>query len=148
MPRAPAGCEHPAMGSRPAHRHPQVAPDRLEIDPVARAAGAELRVSGELTLATASALAEALAEAERSRPALLVLDLRNVRFIDSTGLGELVAAHKRSRRDGRRLIVVIAAGQVDRLLRLTGLARQFETAAEPPGRPDLLIDSQPSTTEK
>jgi hypothetical protein len=43
-----------------------------------------------------------------------------------------VVADKRSRRDGRRLIVVIAPGPVERLVTLTGLASRLETAAEPP----------------
>jgi anti-sigma B factor antagonist len=106
--------------------------DGLEVALVPRVDGALVRVSGELTLATATQLASELAEAELSRPALLVLDLRGVRFIDSTGLAELVAAHKRSRRHRRRLIIVIAPGTVQRLLEVTGLARELETATEPP----------------
>jgi anti-anti-sigma factor len=106
--------------------------DALEIHPVARVDGAELRVSGDLTLATAGQLASELAEAERSRPALLVVDLRDVRFIDSTGLAALVAVRKRSARDGCRLILVIAPGTVQRLLELTGLTREIETVAAGP----------------
>jgi anti-sigma B factor antagonist len=106
--------------------------DELEIHPVARADGVELRVSGELTLETAGQLASELAEAERSRADLLVLDLRDVRFIDSTGLAALVAARKRSVRDGRRLILVIAPGTIQRLLELTGLIREFDTVAARP----------------
>ena len=116
------------MASGPAHRDPDVAPDRLVIESIRRAGGVELRVSGDLTHANANNLTDALAEAERSGPGLLVIDLRNVRFADSTGLGALVAAHNRSRQDGHRLIVVIAPGPVERLLTLTGLLGQFETA--------------------
>jgi anti-sigma B factor antagonist len=120
------------MASGPAHRDPEAAPDRLDIEPVRRPDGGELRVSGDLTLATAGKLAGALADAELSDPALLVLDLRHVGFVDSTGLAELVVADSRSRRDGRRLIVVIAPGPVERLVRLTGLAGRLEITAEPP----------------
>lgn len=117
--------------------------DGLEIHAVARVDGAQRRVSGELTLATAGQFARGLAEAERSRPALLVLDLRDVRFIDSTGLAALVAAHKRSARDRRRLILVVAPGTIQRLLELTGLSREIETAAEPP--PATTRTAAPST---
>jgi anti-anti-sigma factor len=128
-----ADCEDrgvPASGS--AHRDPEAVPDRLEIEPVPRPDGAEVRVSGELTHGTATALTNALVEAERSGPSLLVLDLRNIRFVDSTGLGALVAAHNRSRQAARRLIVVVADGPIERLLSLTGLARRLETTSEPP----------------
>ena len=108
-------------------------PDTLEIQPVPRADGEELELAGELTLATVTGLQDHLAEAELARPALLVLDLRRVRFIESTGLAELVAAQKRGRRDGRRLVLVMSPGPVERLLALTGLDRQLETVVQPPG---------------
>jgi anti-anti-sigma factor len=129
----PADCEDPdAMASESAHRDAEVEPDRLEIQSVPRPDGAELRVSGELTHGTATELTDALVEAERSGPGLLVLDLRDIRFADSTGLGALVAAHNRSRRHARRLIVVVADGPIERLLSLTGLAGRLETTSEPP----------------
>jgi anti-sigma B factor antagonist len=82
--------------------------------------------------------AEGLAETESSRPAFLVLDLRRVRFIDSSGLAALVAAWKRARRDGRRLIVVSSPGAVERLLTVTGLDRELETVVARPGAGDTL----------
>jgi anti-anti-sigma factor len=118
------------MPSEPDPDH--AGPDRLQVRPVPRAGGAELELSGELTLATVTRAEDGLTEAERSRPALLVLDLRRVRFMDSTGLAALVAAQKRGRRDGRRLIVVMSPGAVERLLTLTGLDRQLEIVVAPP----------------
>jgi anti-anti-sigma factor len=111
----------------------RIGPDRLLIRPVPRAAGAELELSGELTLATVTTVEARLAEAELSRPARLVLDLRRVRFIDSSGLGALVAAHKRHRRVGRRLTVVVSSGAVERVLTVTGLDRELEVVVAPPG---------------
>ena len=106
--------------------------DRLQIRGVPRADGAELRLSGELTLATASGLVDEVGRVERSAPALLVFDLRELRFIDSTGLALLIAAQQRGRRDGRRLVVVVGPGPVERLFTLSGLEGQFETAPAPP----------------
>ena len=106
--------------------------DRLLIRPVPRADGAELELSGELTLATVTTVEEGLAEAELSRPARLVLDLRRVRFIDSSGLAALVAAQKRGRRDGRRLTVIVSPGAVERVLVVTGLYHALETVVTAP----------------
>jgi anti-anti-sigma regulatory factor len=41
---------------------------------------------------------------------------------DPCGIGELVGAHQRTRRDGRRLVVVRSEGtRIHRLLRVAGL---------------------------
>jgi anti-anti-sigma factor len=120
------------MANQPVQHGPGAAPDRLEIRRVRRPDGVELQLCEDLTLATATTLVDELTQAERSRPALLVLDLRRLRFIDSTGLAELVAVHNRRRRDGRRLVVVVGPGPVDRLFTMTGLGGQFETARRPP----------------
>jgi anti-anti-sigma factor len=106
--------------------------DRLDIGWFSRTDGAELRLSGELTRATATGFTDQLLQLESSVPATLVIDLRGVRFIDSTGLAELIAADKRLRRDGRRLVLVVAPGPVERLFALARLDRHFEIAAESP----------------
>jgi anti-anti-sigma factor len=109
--------------------------DRIEIETALRADRADIRLAGELTLATAERFAQALAELEDRRPEVLVIDLRRLRFLDSVALGELVAADTRSRRHGRRLVFLTAEGPIERLLALTGLDRRLETAAEPPAAP-------------
>jgi anti-sigma B factor antagonist len=59
---------------------------------------------------------------------LVVVDLRELEFIDSTGLGVLVRAYVRSGEDGYRFGLVRGSGQVQRLLGLTGLADQLPIA--------------------
>ncbi len=56
---------------------------------------------------------------------LVILDLSDLEFIDSTGLGVLVKTHQRMREEGDQLAVVEGTGQVKRLLELTGLDRQL-----------------------
>ena len=111
--------------------------DSLAIELVPRNEGAELRLTGDVTLQTVSRLSERLTEVEASSPSVMVLDLRGVRFMDSTGLSELVVARRRSGRDGRRLVLVVAEGPVRRLLALSGLHGQFELVIEPPSAPAL-----------
>jgi anti-anti-sigma factor len=106
--------------------------DRLEIETAMGAKRAELRVAGDLTLATAGRFLEELIDLEDFWPEILVIDLRRLRFLDSVALGEFVAADKRARKAGRRLVFVTADGPIERLLALTGLDRRLETAAEPP----------------
>jgi anti-anti-sigma factor len=74
---------------------------------------------GELDLATVGTLSAALDRIERATR--LVLDLRGLSFIDSTGLHMLVDLHERALRDGFELILVAPAPPVDRPIRVCGL---------------------------
>jgi anti-sigma B factor antagonist len=81
-----------------------------------------LILTGELDLVSGPRLAEALRRVEDSDAELLVLDLRELEFMDSTGLHLLVKAQQMAERSGRRLALVRGGEQVQRLLSLTGLA--------------------------
>lgn len=50
-----------------------------------------------------------------------VLDLRNVGFIDSAGLGALIRALRRARRDGRRIVICCGQPPLLRLFETVGL---------------------------
>ena len=63
--------------------------------------------------------------AELQEVALVIVDLRQLAFVDSTGLGVLVRAHQRALELGNRLALVRGDGQVNRLLSLTGLDEQL-----------------------
>lgn len=65
----------------------------------------------------------ALLAAGLDRGGSLVLDLGDLRFVDSSGLGALVWAAKRARRAGGRLGLVGVRGAVEQVLRLTRLDR-------------------------
>jgi anti-sigma B factor antagonist len=58
----------------------------------------------------------------------LVVDLRNVQFIDSTGLGMLVSVLREAREQGGGVTLLYANREVGRLLQITGLERLFEDA--------------------
>ena len=79
---------------------------------------------GELDLATVGALRSALDEVGRCE--VLVLDLREITFMDSSGIGVLVDEHRRAGREGFSLRVVSGPPTVQQLLEVTGLARRLE----------------------
>ena len=89
-----------------------------------------LTVTGELDLATSPAL-EAELERASSGPELVILDLRCVTFMDSTGLSLLVKAQRRAQDSRRRLAVVKGGAQVQRLLTLTGVAERLTLIDSP-----------------
>jgi anti-sigma B factor antagonist len=84
-----------------------------------------ITVAGEVDLASATALAEALDRATSTGAEAVILDLRRLEFMDSTGISVLVKAHQASVRSGCRFAVVRGSPQVDRVLSLTGLDEQM-----------------------
>ena len=54
-----------------------------------------------------------------------MVDLSEVSFIDSSGLGALVGAEKEMRAAGHELRLVVTQPQITRLLTLTGLDQVF-----------------------
>lgn len=76
---------------------------------------------GELDVATSPELREQLIRVVGDGRARIVLDLEGVDFLDSTGLGTVVAALKRARTHGGDLRLVCTRGRITRLFELTGL---------------------------
>lgn len=74
---------------------------------------------GELDVATVETLRAALGAIESA--GRLVLDLRGLSFIDSTGMHLLVALHERAQRDGFQLTLLAPAAPIDRAIQLCGL---------------------------
>jgi anti-sigma B factor antagonist len=90
-----------------------------------------IAVSGELDLASSPALQEELDRAAASDSELLIIDLRELDFMDSTGLSVLVRAHQRIEEQGRQLAMVKGPQQVQRLLSLTGVAERMTLVDRP-----------------
>lgn len=90
-----------------------------------------LTVDGDLDMETVVELREAVLEQLAAGRRHLVLDLDAVSFMDSTGLGVLVAVNKRVRAANGTVRLVCQQKRVLDLLRLTGLHRLFVIASSP-----------------
>lgn len=90
-----------------------------------------LALDGEFDLSNAAQVEDALAKIEREHPALLILDLRELTFMDSTGLRVMVSADARARDDSRRLAIVQGPEAVHRVFRITGLDDYLEIVETP-----------------
>jgi anti-sigma B factor antagonist len=88
-------------------------------------------VTGELDLASSPALEQELERGAASKAEIVVVDLRKLEFMDSTGLSVLVRAHQRATENGQRFGVVKGPQQVQRLLSLTGVADRLTLADSP-----------------
>ena len=82
-----------------------------------------LSLAGELDLADAPALREALRRAVERSPKRLVVDLAEVTFVDSTVLGALVEA--RAALGGDAFALAAPGLEVRRALEVSGLDRHF-----------------------
>lgn len=95
-------------------------------------------LEGELDLSSVLTLDEELRRIEEeAAPPVLVLDLRRLKFVDSTGLRLILSAHGRAVRRGGRLSIVEGSDAVRRIFRLTGVVERLNvfddiTAAEAP----------------
>jgi anti-sigma B factor antagonist len=83
------------------------------------------RVRGDVDLATATALEEALEAAIRDSVGALVVDLTDVSFIDSTGLQVLLRTRGLLGREDRALALVCPHGPVRRVFELAGVSDVF-----------------------
>ena len=92
-----------------------------------------IALSGELDVSTAPTVDKQLVDFEAGNmPGRVVIDLRGLRFIDSTGLSLLLNADKRTRAAGRELTLVAADGPPRRILDATGLVGRLDVVDEPP----------------
>jgi anti-sigma B factor antagonist len=87
-------------------------------------------VCGEMTGPSAYTVDGQLRRVEAAGPSCIVLDLSGLDFIDSSGLGRLLAAHKRAMREHRRLVVVEGSRAVRRLIALSALDHRLELVSD------------------
>ena len=81
-------------------------------------------LAGELDLYNAHVVRDALEEATSESPTRLVVDLSEVKFVDSTALGVLIEA--RTKMPNRRAFLLAAPGlETRRALKISGLDRHF-----------------------
>ena len=102
-----------------------------------------LSIDGELDLYTAPALREAAQSAMEGGASHLILDLSAVQFMDSSGLGVIVACQKRLRETGGQLALVTPpTSPPTKLLSLTGLDRAIATHATLDDATDGRLDGR------
>lgn len=84
---------------------------------------AVVRLSGRLDLVSAAALKARIADLVTAGSSKLIVDLSNVTFIDSSGLGALISGLRAARGAAGDLRIAAAGEQVNMVLKLTTLDR-------------------------
>ena len=91
---------------------------RFEVSAWDDAAVHVVRVAGEFDIATCEDFRTASA---RDDAELVVVDLRTVTFLDSCGVGELIALMGRIDERGARMAILRPNGEADRIFAITGI---------------------------
>jgi anti-sigma B factor antagonist len=100
--------------------------DELSIDFKAESSGELVfRLRGSMDIATSPTARGALSEAIDAGTNKLIVDMRQLEFLDSTGLGVLIGAHRRAAENGGSLRLIVSDGPILRLLNITGLISVF-----------------------
>jgi anti-anti-sigma factor len=100
-------------------------PEAFSVRTEQRGGAAVVVPSGELDLATAPALEAALGRAFESAAGRVVLDLRELEFLDSSGLRTLLTARRRAELAGSQFSLVAGHRGLERTLEIAGVHKVF-----------------------
>jgi len=89
------------------------------------ASGWRVVVVGELDVSTAAALLDELATVAAREPDVVLLDLTNASFIDSTGLRSIIEGHRLVTTAGGELFIDGVSAAAGKLLEIMGLVERF-----------------------
>ncbi|HET9392936.1 MAG TPA: STAS domain-containing protein [Candidatus Rubrimentiphilum sp.] len=96
-------------------------PLSVEIRPEHDGNAIVFSLRGSLDFETSPSLRAAMLEAADQGKHDILVDLSQLEFLDSSGLGALIGAHKRALENAGRVRVIISTGTIARLLTITGL---------------------------
>jgi anti-anti-sigma factor len=100
-------------------------PKPFDCEATSRDGTVYLAPRGDLDIGTAAQLEEHLQQALQAGAKHVVLDLRGLEFMDSTGISLVTRYNNESRRDGFEFALIEGNPRVQRLFDLTGLGEYF-----------------------
>jgi len=91
----------------------------------------EVPLDGDVDIASADEIEARIRSAEAIEPSVILIDLRQVSFLDSSGLRLILGAAVRAEAAGRRLVLVRGPERVQRVFELTNLLSRLEFVDHP-----------------
>jgi anti-sigma B factor antagonist len=95
----------------------------MEVDTEVGVDSAVIRPTGRLTMVVTPKLRSLISETVQAGRTRIVVDLAACEFVDSSGLGALIAGLKTARQAGGDLRIACVGPQIATVLRLTNLDR-------------------------
>ena len=124
-------------------------PSQFQIDVHPERMVVRVAPAGELDVSSSSLLADQLAELRDSGFDRIVLDLRGLTFMDSTGIALILAEDRSARDNGHSFSLIGGSPAIQRVLEICGVARLLRFEPSPALRlvpkPDDV--SQPAACE-
>jgi anti-sigma B factor antagonist len=105
----------------------------LEVESQERDGAMHVALRGELDLSTVGKVEEELRTVEADSPSVVVLDLSQLTFLDSTGLRCVITAAERAREQERRFVIVRGPDAVQRVFEITRLEERLEIVDDASG---------------
>lgn len=90
-----------------------------------------MRLKGEFDLAGVDRFEQTAGTAEIVYGPVMVVDLSELSFIDSVGLGALARLHRRLARAGGALTVYVPPGKIERIFHYSGLKQAMDIRTPP-----------------
>lgn len=85
----------------------------------------DVALSGEVDISNANQLRTALKQMSEEKPSTIEIDIQNLSYIDSTGLGVMIGAYGRMAEHDAALRLLNPRSNVERLLHITSLDHIF-----------------------
>ena len=123
--------------------HPIPRPEELRFETEERETETFVRATGRITSSTAATFESTLRDIV-SHKQRVVLDMTNVDYIDSSGLGSLVAVYMHASRTKCELELANPKTRIKDLFSRSGLASMFSKVQEAGARHDELFGMTPS----
>ena len=112
-----------------------ISDSEFSVDVHAQGTAQVVVVRGEVDIATADAVRAELNGALENK-GTVVLDLREVEFMDTQGLAVVIEAERAAAGDGTRFLIARAPEQVHRLFDMIGLTPRLTIVADPAAAAD------------
>ena len=103
----------------------------LEVKVTENGSVAVLALTGELDISGIGRVEDELRQVEEKAPGAVVLDLRGLTFMDSSGLRLVLEADMRARRETRRFAIVPGPESVHRVFLIALLDKRLEFVDDP-----------------
>ncbi|MER2090319.1 STAS domain-containing protein [Sporosarcina sp. JAI121] len=111
----------------------------LKVDVLEDNSVQRYKIVGEIDAFTAPKLRERLALAEKTKEMQAELDLSQVHYMDSTGLGVFVGFYKAVKANGGHVKIVGVNTRLKRLFDITGLGEVMDIVMEESGDRDATV---------
>jgi anti-sigma B factor antagonist len=111
----------------------------LQVDLVEENSVQRFKIVGEIDAFTAPKLKECLGSAENIANMQAEIDLSEVGYMDSTGLGVFVGFYKAVKANGGHVKIVGVNTRLKRLFEITGLAEVMDIVMEESGDEDATV---------